>query len=1394
MNRFLLIVYLALLQSSILLAGPTVDFSANFRTICAGASTQLAGTVSAGGPVSSWAWTFTGGTPLTTLTYTGQYPSMIFANPGLYDVQLIATDGSGSTTVTKTGYITVSPGGKNYNYSVNVDNHWKFMHQMSIDFGNAPIISPPTIGTSPFVSTTANPFDGASSISNSDGDFLFATNGKTVWDRYHNVMPNGTGLFGNGYSLQTSLIVPFITDCSNKYYIFTASTVVSEGLSYSVVDMSLNNGLGAVEVATKNTNLLTNTMGKLTATLHCNGKDVWIVVHLYDSDQFKAFRITAAGINPVPVTSTTGSYYPTQTNHIELSRGELKISPNGKHLALSIHPFTPFGQPQLFDFDNATGIVSNPRTIPVQGLVKNHIGSVEFSPDSKLLYINETSMLVQRTIGSSSLGAPVNLHTYTNGTGTSTLVLGPDDKIYFNYTKHQSSGMFPPTDAIGAIRKPNLTGAAADVNPTEINITPERSIFSLNNCFISKTLNHAAAIVTTVINKTICYPAGNVVLDAGPGSIYTWSTGATTDKITVSVPGDYTVQVADVNGCLSNFKFVVTDALITKNVTVHIPCGNTIDLADHDGCPGQYASWSILALSQTLLTTQVAPTTTTVYQKITYSDASMTCIQCIQNITVVVDPSNISTVIALVCPGKPLTISPSSFFCAGAVAWELTGPGYLPTPLAGPSATIPNPLSGTYTITSIMPNGCRCETRYTISFISPPVPINTTIHIPCGSSINLADYDKCFGFYHAWGIPAQNVMLVTTTVTPSPGTTVYQKITYSDNNLSCITCIQNLTVITDPIPPTTIIARICPGNPLTITPSLFSCAGGVSWEVSGPGLLPSPLSGPSATIPNPVSGTYTITSILPNGCRCETRYIVDFLPPPVPINTVLHIECGTSINLADYDLCGGFVSTWGIPAQNLMLVTTTITPPLGTTVYQKTTYSDGNMNCVTCIQNITVIVTQPPIAVIQRTANVVCGQRLDLDLYNSCGTSGYSEGWIIGIPPVYVISAPVVYPVGPMKYRREVYTDENKTCLKCVVEVTVNYIPPVPIVRTINVPCGTTINLDDYNECEDGYSNGWSFAILPGYFMPSGIITPGALSLNLTYRKEIYGDPEKTCLKCVMEININVTEPVVPEHNITKYIECSKYFSIEIIALEEPCRGSCSSIKYFDEAGNEITTGWIAKLGDAPKKVIRKCYGPNGCLMCKVIFTVITTQNTHPGGTIWTREICDLPTSYVFQASDFVMPVPPLNRMKWYNNGVLIPGNMASYLINPVTVGTYKFEVYDAFGCLTDVFTLKIVPCTPPAPPESPGMPGQSKPKSSDPLVHVYPNPNSGMFNIDWNSDFSCEYIEITDNIGRKIYTTSVAENTNKLAVDLSRVAKGIYFVELMNKNKVRHIQKVVIH
>ncbi|MBN8697724.1 MAG: esterase-like activity of phytase family protein [Bacteroidetes bacterium] len=56
------------------------------------------------------------------------------------------------------------------------------------------------------------------------------------------------------------------------------------------------------------------------------------------------------------------------------------------------------------------------------------------------------------------------------------------------------------------------------------------------------------ALVTTSGNTTFC-PGDSVVFTAPVSSTYLWSTGATSQSITVYTAGNYTVQVTDANGC-----------------------------------------------------------------------------------------------------------------------------------------------------------------------------------------------------------------------------------------------------------------------------------------------------------------------------------------------------------------------------------------------------------------------------------------------------------------------------------------------------------------------------------------------------------------------------------------------------------------------------------------------------------------------------------------------------------------------------------------------------------------------------------------------------------------------------------------------------------------------------
>ena len=83
---------------------PVADFSASQTSVCVGSTVSFTD-LSTNLP-TSYAWTINGGTPSSS---TIANPSAVFNTPGTYDVVLTATNGFGSNTMTKVGYIVVNP-------------------------------------------------------------------------------------------------------------------------------------------------------------------------------------------------------------------------------------------------------------------------------------------------------------------------------------------------------------------------------------------------------------------------------------------------------------------------------------------------------------------------------------------------------------------------------------------------------------------------------------------------------------------------------------------------------------------------------------------------------------------------------------------------------------------------------------------------------------------------------------------------------------------------------------------------------------------------------------------------------------------------------------------------------------------------------------------------------------------------------------------------------------------------------------------------------------------------------------------------------------------------------------------------------------------------------------
>lgn len=233
------------------------------------------------------------------------------------------------------------------------------------------------------------------------GQLLFYSNSVQVWNRAHHVMPTGDSLRGTTLTNQGALIVP-VPGNDQRYYLFTLWQPVQPGpvlntggashLFYSVVDMSLDGGQGDVIVATKNTLLAAHLTQKLTAIRHTNGKDYWVLSHIWGSNRFLVYAVTSQGIR-LAHDQAIGAAQPSRladTLRIEGTAGYLQASPNGRRIACAV----AFGQEpfSLFNFDPTTGLLSHYLNL---GLLQDGYG-VCFSPDNTKLYVGNATRLANR--------------------------------------------------------------------------------------------------------------------------------------------------------------------------------------------------------------------------------------------------------------------------------------------------------------------------------------------------------------------------------------------------------------------------------------------------------------------------------------------------------------------------------------------------------------------------------------------------------------------------------------------------------------------------------------------------------------------------------------------------------------------------------------------------------------------------------------------------------------------------------------------------------------------------------------------------------------------------------------------------------------------------------------
>ncbi|WP_185731439.1 T9SS type A sorting domain-containing protein [Larkinella rosea] len=334
--------------------------------------------------------------------------------------------------------------------------------------------------------------EGSAIISDrNSGQMLFYTNGISIWNCKHEIMPNGLGLSGSATSTQSALIVPAPGEV-NRYYVFTvkaANDGTNPGLHYSLVDLNLNQGFGDVVAGVKNKLIESKTTEKLTAIPHSNGIDYWVLAHAWESNEFLIMLLTAKGVSQIQRSAIGTVHKASQRINNSEAMGYLRASPDGTLVASAVYGLNrPF---ELYDFDAQTGLLSNYRSL---GNFSHQYG-VSFSPDNTKLYLSglythngsyqfdlstPNNAMTELTLTDTLRGKPVSLSL------GGALQLGIDGKLYaaLGSPIRSRSG----NTKITVVNKPNESGEDCKVGFMSMEFRGKAPLLGLPN-FIQSIFN-----------------------------------------------------------------------------------------------------------------------------------------------------------------------------------------------------------------------------------------------------------------------------------------------------------------------------------------------------------------------------------------------------------------------------------------------------------------------------------------------------------------------------------------------------------------------------------------------------------------------------------------------------------------------------------------------------------------------------------------------------------------------------------------------------------------------------------------------------------------------------------------------------------------------------------------
>lgn len=512
-----------------------------------------------------------------------------------------------------------------YSYSQLESDNWMYGYNYYITFNHS---SRPDTIKYPFA-TSAVTGSGTISYSDKYGNLLFYGGSSGIYDKNFNIFPSvnisagGQPLYNSSAvsdATQPFLAVPYPnhdslfiifhirSDFNNQYH---------SQLYYSVLNMKLRNGLGEIEPFRRNILLLggTDVAFKQTAISHCNKKDIWILGHYLQSNQYFSLLLTENGVTST-TNNFTGNFIPRvvagNSDHPN-NKGCMKVSASGKKFAAA---FKGMNIIELFDFNDQTGTGINVKTLTASPssqdttFFSSHTNiygpwGIEFSPSGDRLYVTSNyDMKVysnQQYFGfvyqfdvSLSAVAQIQNSKYAldslEGYDAGAIQIADNGKIYINVNdnlcevanpeKSGSACGYRPLVVISGQQYPNLN------LPTFLQSLFKYPIKASGNCS-SQLVNFAIENLNSI--QSIVWNFGDPASGANNTSL------SLTPSHLFSSIGEYNVSaiISHLNGCNADTvsKIIHVGSLnIALGNDTTICKGDTLTL--HSNVPGALVRWS----------------------------------------------------------------------------------------------------------------------------------------------------------------------------------------------------------------------------------------------------------------------------------------------------------------------------------------------------------------------------------------------------------------------------------------------------------------------------------------------------------------------------------------------------------------------------------------------------------------------------------------------------------------------------------------------------------------------------------------------------------------------------------------------------------------------------------